>query len=66
MIFKVHLLVRNKTVGTVIFRFGHKDVGGPAQIPIVRLTRINKPCRALMPCFSSIATSISALMTGPV
>jgi hypothetical protein len=53
-------------VGAVAIGFRHEDLGGAAQIAIVRRGGVHERLRGTMPCFSSIITSISALTTGPV
>ena len=53
-------------VGAVVVGFRHEDLGGTAQIAVVRRGGSTNACVAAMPCCSSIVTSISALTTGPV
>ena len=52
-------------MGAVEIGFRHEDLGGAAQIAVVRRTESANACVAAMPCFSSITTSIPALTTGP-
>jgi hypothetical protein len=53
-------------VGAAVIGFRHEDLGGAAQIAVVRRRGVRERLRGTMPCFSSIITNILALTTGPV